>query len=140
MDPSTGLSSSVVRDLRAVYGYNEFSVAPSVNLVQKFIETIYESPLNLLLLGSAFISAVMGNIDDAASITIALLIVLTGEQFLTLSFSLRPPKLTRFIFIQWVLCKNEGRSSHYKHLLVSYLIIVIYYGERSIPSWMSSRK
>ena len=87
MDQSTGLSSSVVRDLRTAYGYNEFSVAPPVNLVQKFIETIYESPLNLLLLGSAFISAVMGNIDDAASITIALLIVLTGEQtFLTLFF------------------------------------------------------
>ncbi|KAF8342682.1 calcium-transporting P [Cantharellus anzutake] len=77
VDPSTGLASSVVPDLRNVHGYNEFSVAPSVNLAHKFIETIYESPLNLLLLGSAFISAVMGNIDDAVSITIALLIVLT---------------------------------------------------------------
>lgn len=88
MDPSTGLSSSIVPGLRVAHGYNEFDVAPSVNLVQKFIETIYESPLNLLLLGSAFISVIMGNIDDAASITIALLIVLTGEQFLILSYPL----------------------------------------------------
>ena len=44
----------------------------------KFAKTIYESPLILLLFGSAFVSAVMGNIDDAVSITIAILIVLTG--------------------------------------------------------------
>lgn len=47
-------------------------------MLRKFVETIYESPLNLLLLGSAAISAIMGNIDDAVSITIAILIVLTG--------------------------------------------------------------
>ena len=47
-------------------------------MLRKFIETIYESPLNLLLLGSAAISAIMGNIDDAVSITIAILIVLAG--------------------------------------------------------------
>ena len=38
----------------------------------------YESPLILLLCGSAVVSAVMGNVDDAASITIAVIIVLTG--------------------------------------------------------------
>ena len=48
-------------------------------MLRKFIETIYESPLNLLLLGSAAISTIMGNIDDAISITVAILIVLTGK-------------------------------------------------------------
>jgi Ca2+-transporting ATPase len=47
-------------------------------MLRKFVDTIYESPLNLLLLGSATISAIMGNIEDAISITIAILIVLTG--------------------------------------------------------------
>jgi P-type Ca2+ transporter type 2C len=47
------------------------------HLLIKFIKTVYESPLNLLLLGSACVSAIMGNIDDAISITIAILIVLT---------------------------------------------------------------
>lgn len=47
-------------------------------MLRKFIETIYESPLNLLLLGSAAVSAIMGNIDDAVSITVAILIVLAG--------------------------------------------------------------
>jgi Ca2+-transporting ATPase len=38
----------------------------------------YESLLILLLCRSAVVSAVMGNINDTVSITIAILIVLTG--------------------------------------------------------------
>jgi P-type Ca2+ transporter type 2C len=66
-----------VPSLREQYGYNEFSVAASEPLFIKFIKTIYETPLILLLCGSALVSAVMGNIDDAVSITVAVLIVLT---------------------------------------------------------------
>ncbi|CAG8726899.1 16330_t:CDS:1, partial [Acaulospora colombiana] len=72
-----GLPSSALPLLRDEHGYNEFSVEAPEHLVIKFIKTIYESPLNLLLLGSALVSAIMGNIDDAVSITIAILIVLT---------------------------------------------------------------
>ncbi|KDQ20251.1 hypothetical protein BOTBODRAFT_51572 [Botryobasidium botryosum FD-172 SS1] len=75
--PQNGLSSSIVPDLRAQYGYNEFSVQPPSSLILKFLETIYESPLNMLLFGSAAVSAFMGNTDDAISITVAILIVLT---------------------------------------------------------------
>ena len=50
-------------------------------MLLKFAKTIYESPLILLLCGSATVSAVMGNIDDAVSITVAVLIVLTGQPF-----------------------------------------------------------
>lgn len=50
-------------------------------LLIKFAKTIYESPLILLLCGSATVSAIMGNVDDAISITVAVLIVLTGEFF-----------------------------------------------------------
>ena len=90
-----GLSSSIISSLQAVHGYNEFSVQTPEPLLVKFAKTIYESPLILLLFGSAFVSAIMGNIDDAVSITIAILIVLTGVYlafvvpmvFLTNSFS-----------------------------------------------------
>jgi len=75
--PAEGLSSSAIPSLRAQYGYNEFSVAASEPLFIKFAKTIYESPLILLLCGSAIVSAVMGNVDDAISITVAVLIVLT---------------------------------------------------------------
>lgn len=65
--------------LREEHGYNEFSVSTPEPLLLKFAKTIYESPLILLLCGSATVSAIMGNIDDAVSITIAVLIVLTGK-------------------------------------------------------------
>lgn len=73
----SGLPSSSILALQDVHGYNEFSVPPPEPALLKFAKTIYESPLILLLCGSAVISMVMGNIDDAISITVAVLIVLT---------------------------------------------------------------
>jgi len=73
------LLHSDINTLREQYGYNEFSVASPEPLLLKFAKTIYESPLILLLCGSATVSAVMGNVDDAVSITVAVLIVLTGN-------------------------------------------------------------
>ncbi|ETW74623.1 P-type ATPase [Heterobasidion irregulare TC 32-1] len=72
-----GLHSNSVPSLRAIHGYNEFSVTTPEPALLKFAKTIYESPLILLLCGSALISAIMGNIDDAVSIAVAVLIVLT---------------------------------------------------------------
>jgi Ca2+-transporting ATPase len=77
--PERGLSSAEVLDLRAIHGYNEFSVPAPEPMLIKFAKTIYENPLILLLCGSAAVSAFMGNIDDAVSITVAVFIVLTGE-------------------------------------------------------------
>ena len=74
-----GLSAAVIPSLQNVHGYNEFSVSTPEPVLLKFAKTIYESPLILLLCGSAVISAVMGNTDDAVSITIAVAIVLTGN-------------------------------------------------------------
>lgn len=74
-----GLLHSDISNLRETHGYNEFSVSTPEPILLKFAKTIYESPLILLLCGSASVSAIMGNIDDAVSITVAVLIVLTGE-------------------------------------------------------------
>ncbi|KAL4263970.1 High affinity Ca2+/Mn2+ P-type ATPase-like protein [Pleurotus pulmonarius] len=73
----SGLLHQDIPSLLERHGYNEFSVTTPEPLLLKFAKTIYESPLILLLCGSAGISAVMGNVDDAVSITIAVLIVLT---------------------------------------------------------------
>lgn len=75
--PVSGLSSSSIPSLQDFHGFNEFSVSIPEPALLKFAKTIYESPLILLLCGSAVISAVMGNVDDAVSITVAVLIVLT---------------------------------------------------------------
>ncbi|KIY46106.1 Ca-transporting ATPase [Fistulina hepatica ATCC 64428] len=74
---SSGLLPNDVLTLRETHGYNEFTVATPEHVLLKFAKTIYESPLILLLMASATISAIMGNIDDAVSIAIAILIVLT---------------------------------------------------------------
>ncbi|THV06634.1 Ca-transporting ATPase [Dendrothele bispora CBS 962.96] len=74
---TTGILISDIPHLQAQHGYNEFSVSAPEPALIKFAKTIYESPLILLLCGSATISAIMGNIDDAVSITVAVLIVLT---------------------------------------------------------------
>ncbi|KAH7919088.1 calcium-transporting P [Leucogyrophana mollusca] len=74
---TSGLSVSSISTLQNVHGYNEFSVSTPEPVLIKFAKTIYESPLILLLCASAAISAVMGNVDDAVSIAVAVFIVLT---------------------------------------------------------------
>ncbi|CAE6464561.1 unnamed protein product [Rhizoctonia solani] len=76
-DPTNGLTTSAIPALRATFGYNEFSVSAPEPAWLKFAKTIYESHLILLLFGSAAISALLGNFDDAVSITMAILIVVT---------------------------------------------------------------
>ncbi|KAH9174469.1 calcium-transporting ATPase [Lactarius sanguifluus] len=72
-----GLTVAVIPSLRQTHGYNEFSVSSPEPLLLKFAKMFYESPLILLLCGSAVVSAIMGNVDDAVSISIAIVIVLT---------------------------------------------------------------
>lgn len=73
-----GLTAAIIPSLRQTHGYNEFSVSSPEPLALKFAKMFYESPLILLLCGSAVVSAIMGNVDDAVSISIAIIIVLTG--------------------------------------------------------------
>ncbi|PLW26257.1 hypothetical protein PCANC_25062 [Puccinia coronata f. sp. avenae] len=75
--PVKGLSSQSVPQIRGVHGPNEFEVDAKESVLKKFLAQFYESPLNLLLLGSAAISYIVGNKDDAVSITAAIVIVVT---------------------------------------------------------------
>ncbi|KAJ7750112.1 Ca-transporting ATPase [Mycena maculata] len=74
---TSGLLRSDIPILLSNHGYNEFSVVTPEHVLIKFAKTIYESPLILLLCASATVSAFMGNVDDAVSIAVAVLIVLT---------------------------------------------------------------
>jgi Ca2+-transporting ATPase len=66
-----------IADRRSRHGMNELDSEEEESLVWKFLETFYSDPMIMLLIGSAFISFIMGNIDDAVSITAAILIVVT---------------------------------------------------------------
>ncbi|KAL1745521.1 hypothetical protein HDZ31DRAFT_63015 [Schizophyllum fasciatum] len=75
--PTNGLNEGAIPSLRERYGYNEFTVSAKESLASKLWNTLTESPLILLLVGSACVSALVGNVDDAVSITVAVAIVLT---------------------------------------------------------------
>ncbi|KAE9546280.1 hypothetical protein FO519_010508, partial [Halicephalobus sp. NKZ332] len=57
-------------------GYNEFEVEAKESILKKYLEQ-FKNPLIMLLLASAVISILMKQFDDALSITIAVVIVVT---------------------------------------------------------------
>jgi Ca2+-transporting ATPase len=77
-DIKTGLTSSQdVLNRRSLHGINELSGDEEENLFLKFLSSFYGDPLILLLIGSAVVSFWMGNKDDAISITLAIIIVVS---------------------------------------------------------------
>ncbi|OLL24667.1 Calcium-transporting ATPase 1 [Neolecta irregularis DAH-3] len=72
-----GLSPREAAHRRAVHGANELDAPEHEGLLLRFVKQFYESSLILLLLGSAAVSLLMGNTDDALSISLAILIVTT---------------------------------------------------------------
>ncbi|CBQ69279.1 probable PMR1-secretory pathway Ca++-transporting P-type ATPase [Sporisorium reilianum SRZ2] len=73
----TGLSPLLVHEARReAGGYNEFAVRAGDDPWKKFLAQ-FQEPLILLLLGSAAVSLLIGQIDDAVSITIAIVIVIS---------------------------------------------------------------
>ncbi|KAF9897496.1 High affinity Ca2+/Mn2+ P-type ATPase-like protein, partial [Lobosporangium transversale] len=73
----SGLTTQEANNRRLRYGLNEFDVEDEEPIYLKFFKSFYENPLILLLLASAVVSLAMGQHDDAISITLAILIVVT---------------------------------------------------------------
>jgi Ca2+-transporting ATPase len=71
-----GLTWKEADNRRKILGANEFVVNEEEPVWKKYIEQ-FKNPLILLLLGSAFVSVCMRQLDDAVSITVAILIVVT---------------------------------------------------------------
>lgn len=75
-DFRTGLSTTVAKFRQSIHGYNELSVTESTCLLFKYFEQ-FKNPLIFLLFCSAFVSVIMHQYDDAFSITMSILIVVT---------------------------------------------------------------
>ncbi|KAM8827052.1 calcium-transporting ATPase type 2C member 1 isoform 1-T1 [Synchiropus picturatus] len=75
-DLQRGLSQVEVDRRRVYHGWNEFDISEDEPLWKKYILQ-FKDPLILLLLASAVISVVMHQFDDAISITVAIIIVVT---------------------------------------------------------------
>uniref|UniRef100_A0A4W6DPD5 Calcium-transporting ATPase n=1 Tax=Lates calcarifer TaxID=8187 RepID=A0A4W6DPD5_LATCA len=75
-DLQLGLSQEEVSRRRAYHGWNEFDINEEEPLWKKYLLQ-FKDPLILLLLASAVISVIMHQFDDAISITVAIIIVVT---------------------------------------------------------------
>ncbi|KAM4736379.1 calcium-transporting ATPase type 2C member 1 isoform 2-T2 [Anableps anableps] len=75
-DLQTGLTQEEVTRRRVFHGWNEFDISEDEPLWRKYISQ-FKDPLILLLLASAVISVAMHQFDDAISITVAIIIVVT---------------------------------------------------------------
>lgn len=71
-----GLSSDEANQRLTKYGFNVLTSHEHTSLVSKLLEQLV-NPLILILLASAFISFLVGEYDDAISISLAVLIVVT---------------------------------------------------------------
>ncbi|KAJ2445139.1 High affinity Ca2+/Mn2+ P-type ATPase-like protein, partial [Coemansia sp. RSA 2424] len=76
-DITTGLHSSNAMQRQEIYGRNVLESEAEESLVVKFVKSIVTNSMVMLLLGSAGVSMLVGNWDDAFSITLAILIVST---------------------------------------------------------------
>ncbi|XP_048694703.1 calcium-transporting ATPase type 2C member 1 isoform X1 [Caretta caretta] len=109
-DLQNGLKNSEVCHRRTFHGWNEFDISEDEPLWKKYISQ-FKNPLIMLLLASAVISIVMHQFDDAVSITVAILIVVTvafvqeyrSEKSLEELSKLVPPECH---------CVREGRVEH----------------------------
>jgi len=107
-DHTTGLTSKQATDRHKTFGLNELLVGEEEPIWKKYLEQ-FKNPLIILLLCSAFVSLAMQQFDDAASITLAIVIVVTvgfvqeyrSEQTLEKLKKLVPPVCT---------CLRDGRE------------------------------
>ena len=98
-DADRGLDDGDVASRRLAYGPNELAEEEEEGACRKFLEQLKE-PLILLLFGSAVVSSLLGQYDDAISIAVAVLIVTLvayvqeakSEQTLKALASLVPPR------------------------------------------------
>ncbi|NXA98207.1 AT2C2 ATPase, partial [Melanocharis versteri] len=106
----TGLSEFSVLQRRSKHGWNEFSVENTEPIWKKYLDQ-FKNPLILLLLASALVSVITKEYEDAASITMAVLIVVTvafiqeyrSEKSLEELNKLVPPECN---------CLREGKLQH----------------------------
>ncbi|KAL7750751.1 High affinity Ca2+/Mn2+ P-type ATPase-like protein [Sorochytrium milnesiophthora] len=73
---TNGLSQSQVHERRQRWGLNELDVDEDEPLWRKFLDQ-FKNPLIYLLMGSVVVSLVTGEIDNAVSISLAIVIVVT---------------------------------------------------------------
>ena len=107
-NPKLGLNENEIHARQKLYGHNDFDVDDDEPIWKKYLGQ-FKEPMILLLLASALISLIMRQYDDALSITIAIIIVVTvafiqenrAEKEIEALKKLVPPKC---------VCIREGQT------------------------------
>ncbi|XP_054856214.1 calcium-transporting ATPase type 2C member 2 [Eublepharis macularius] len=110
VDLETGLSEFSVLQRRVKHGWNEFAVDNTEPVWKKYLDQ-FKNPLILLLLASSLVSVVTKEYEDAVSIAMAVIIVVTvafiqehrSEKSLQELNKLVPPECN---------CVREGKLQH----------------------------
>nr|XP_027789091.2 calcium-transporting ATPase type 2C member 2 [Marmota flaviventris] len=110
VDLDNGLSEFAVTQRRLVHGWNEFVADNAEPAWKKYLDQ-FKNPLILLLLGSALVSVLTKEYEDAVSIAMAVLIVVTvafiqeyrSEKSLEELTKLVPPECN---------CVRDGKLQH----------------------------
>ncbi|CAF1359766.1 unnamed protein product [Rotaria sordida] len=128
-DPKLGLNENEILKRRKYYGHNDFEIDDDEPLWKKYLGQ-FKEPMILLLLASSLISLLMRQYDDAVSITIAIIIVVTvafiqenrADKEIEALKRLVPPKC---------VCIREGKSQHiYARDLVPGDLCILDIGDR----------
>jgi P-type Ca2+ transporter type 2C len=128
-DGKLGLNDNELTGRRKYYGQNDFEIDDDEPMWKKYLGQ-FKEPMILLLLASAFISLLMRQYDDALSITIAIVIVVTvafiqenrAEKEIEALKRLVPPKC---------VCIRDGKSQHiYARDLVPGDLCILDIGDR----------
>ncbi|CAF0839383.1 unnamed protein product [Rotaria sordida] len=128
-DGKLGLNENEISIRRKLYGHNDFEVDDDEPIWKKYLGQ-FKEPMILLLLASAFISLLLKQYDDALSITIAIIIVVTvafiqenrAEKEIEALKKLVPPKC---------ICIREGKSQQiYARDLVPGDLCILDIGDR----------
>lgn len=132
VDLRKGLSWEEADNRRRVHGLNEFEVKQDDPLWKKYLSQ-FRNPLILLLLGSAFISICMKQLDDAISITVAIVIVVTVAFVQEYRSEKSLEELNKLVPPTCYCLRDGGRESFLARQLVPGDIILLNVGDR-IPA------
>ncbi|BGP12439.1 High affinity Ca2+/Mn2+ P-type ATPase-like protein [Rhodosporidiobolus nylandii] len=130
---SAGLDAQKVPAIRELSGPNEFEVAAEDPTWKKFVGKFYEDPLILLLMASAAVSAVVGNYDDAASILVAVFIVVTVGFMQEQRSEKSLEALNKLVPHYCHLIRNGQKSTQLANVLVPGDLVTFHTGDR-IPA------
>ena len=111
-DRARGLTQGQAEERHNTFGYNELVGKEEDPVWKKYLEQ-FKNPLILLLLGSAIVSVVMGQLDDAASITLAIVIVVTVSFIMEYRSEQTLEKLKKLVPPSCV-CRRDGREERFE--------------------------